>query len=191
MKVTSEIPDNSYNRATVGCMILSMSKRIMNEVFDTANSSEIPIYYQDTDSMHLPYDEVPNLAEKYKEQYNKQLIGKQLCQFHIDFDLRGAASEVYATKSIFLGKKSYIDVLESTNSNNEKIQGYHYRLKGITKEGLQHEADKYEDKYLGLFTDLSNGKKIDFVLNPPGKVLFEFNDDSITTKNEFIRSVKF
>jgi len=34
----------------IGVMILSISKRIMNEVICTAEDNKIPIYYQDTDS---------------------------------------------------------------------------------------------------------------------------------------------
>ena len=37
----------------IGVMILSISKRIMNEVICTAEDYGIEIYYQDTDSMHI------------------------------------------------------------------------------------------------------------------------------------------
>jgi hypothetical protein len=38
--------DFSYNRGHIGCSILSMSKRIMNAVFDIANTRDYNIYYQ-------------------------------------------------------------------------------------------------------------------------------------------------
>lgn len=189
--------DNSYNRGHIGCAILSTSKRIMNEVFDVANDNEYPIYYTDTDSLHCNLEDVPKLEAKYKEKYNKELNGNQLEQFHTDFSLEGAKDEIYATKSIFLGKKSYIDVLESKDENGNTINGFHIRLKGITKEGLEHEAKKYNNSYLGLYEDLAKGIEKKIVLNPfneqenKQKVLFDFKDGRVSTKAKFERIVKF
>ena len=189
--------DNSFNRGHIGCAILSISKRIMNEVFDVANDNEYPIYYTDTDSLHCNMEDVPKLEAKYKERYNKELNGKQLEQFHTDFELKGAKDEIYATKSIFLGKKSYIDCLESKDENGNTITDFHKRLKGITKEGLEHEAKKYNNSYLGLYEDLAKGKAVEIVLNPfnkdenKQKVLFDFKDGKVSTRNEFKRTVKF
>jgi hypothetical protein len=189
--------DTSYNRAHIGCAILSMSKRIMNEVFNIANDNNYPIYYTDTDSLHCNLEDVSRLEAKYKEKYNKELNGKQLEQFHTDFDLDGATTEIYATKSIFLGKKSYLDVLESKNEKGEIIKGFHIRLKGITTEGLLDASKRYKNSYEGLYEDLSEGKEIDFILNPYNeeenkyKVLFEYDKLGVKTKNEFHRVVKF
>jgi len=183
--------DKSFNRGHVGCAILSMSKRIMNEVFNVANDNEYPIYYTDTDSIHCNLEDVPKLEEKYKERYGKELNGKNLEQFHTDFSLDGSCSEIYATKSIFLGKKSYCDYLESKDKNGNTINGYHIRLKGITKEGLDHTAEEYEDSYFGLFNDLLNGITKRILLNPIGKVLFEYKSGYVSTKTEFYREVKF
>ena len=189
--------DNSFNRGHIGCSILSMSKRIMNEVFDIANDNKLPIYYTDTDSLHCNWDDVKILEHKYEERYNKVLNGKELGQFHTDFNLDNAVSDIYATKSIFLGKKSYLDCLESTDKNGNKITGFHTRLKGITEAGLKCESKKYNDSYLGLYTDLSNGIEKSIVLNPfdkddnKQKVLFKFKDGKVSTKEEFIRKIKF
>lgn len=189
--------DNTDNRGHIGCAILSMSKRIMNEVFDIANTHNLPIYYTDTDSIHCNFNEVTKLEEEYKKKYNKELNGKYLEQFHTDFNLEGSVGEVYATKSIFLGKKSYLDVLESKDKNGKMITGYHIRLKGITEEGLHEASKKYKDSYLGLYKDLANGTEKSIILNPfnheenKQKVLFEFKMGKVSTKNEFIRKVKF
>jgi hypothetical protein len=142
--------DVSYNRGHIGCAILSMSKRIMNEVFAVANDNNYPIYYTDTDSLHCNFDDVPKLEARYKERYGKDLNGKNLEQFHTDFNLDGAKSEIYATKSIFLGKKSYIDILESKDENGNIIRGHHIRLKGITEDGLLDASKKYKNGYEGL-----------------------------------------
>ena len=194
--------DTSYNRGHIGCMILSMSKRIMNEVFDTMNTHKLINYYTDTDSIHMDLKDVEKLALEYKNEYNKELIGKQLGQFHTDFNLKGAVTEIYATESIFLGKKAYIDKLESTNEKGEIITGYHYRLKGVTNEGIIHQAKQYtknkeKPNYMKLYETLAEGKEIKFILNPfdkeenKQKVLFDFNPGTVKTKKEFKRTVKF
>lgn len=183
--------DNSYNRGHIGCSILSMSKRIMNEVFDIADNLKCPIYYTDTDSLHCNFNDVSKIEAKYKEVYNKELNGKNLEQFHTDFKLKNAYSDIYAIKSIFLGKKSYMDYLESKDINGNVINGFHFRLKGITKEGLENEASKYKNSYIGLYTELSESKKINFLLNPKDKVLFEFKKGNVSTKKDFYREVKF
>ena len=183
--------DDTFNRGHIGCAILSMSKRIMNEVFDVANEIACPIYYTDTDSLHCDLDAVPKIETRYKEVYGKQLNGKNLEQFHTDFNLPGACSEIYAEKSIFLGKKSYIDCLKSTDKDGNIIRGYHVRLKGITSAGLEHAASKYADSYLGLYTDLAKGNSVKILLNPKDKVLFEYKRGHVSTRTDFYREVKF
>jgi hypothetical protein len=110
------------------------------------------------------------------------LTGKQLGQFHIDFNLKDADSEIYATKSIFLGKKSYIDMLESTNKKGETITGYHYRMKGCTVAGLEDKAyRKYDNDMFKLYTRLIDNE-MKLTMNPEGKrPMFEYSDNAIST----------
>ena len=183
--------DDSNNRGHIGCAILSMSKRIMNEIFDIANDNGFPIYYTDTDSLHCNCADVKPLETEYKRIYGKELNGKNLEQFHTDFSLNGADDEIYATKSIFLGKKSYMDYLESKDKDGNTIHGYHIRLKGITEEGLNYEASKYENSFTGMFEDFANGKELNILLNPKDKVLFEYKKGFVSTKGDFYRKVKF
>ena len=147
-KLTS---DQSYNMAHIGCMILSMSKRIMNEVFEIANMLGITLYYSDTDSIHVEIEHIESLKKAFFEKYGRTLEGKNLGQFHVDFSLKDAEDEIFGTTSIFLGRKAYLDILESKDKKGITITGYHARLKGITKEGINFEAKKYEesiDSYL-------------------------------------------
>jgi hypothetical protein len=183
--------DESYNLCHVGVSILSMSKRIMNEVFDIANENEFPIYYTDTDSMHIKYDDVPKLEIKFKQKYGRELTGKQLGQFHIDFDLKGAADEIYATKSIFLGKKCYIDLLESKNKNGETITGMHYRMKGATVAGLEACSKKIGGMF-NLYKKLLT-EKVKIYLNPKGKFMCNYVNNRIVTRktNSFSRELSF
>ena len=95
-----------FNYVHCGVEILSMSKRIMNKVFSCADDVGIKIYYQDTDSIHLNYDDVHKVVERYKQKYNQELVGEYLGNFHVDFDMDGACGEIYAKESLFLGKKT-------------------------------------------------------------------------------------
>jgi hypothetical protein len=80
----------------------------MNEVFSVAEDNGMKIFYQDTDSCHMLKKNVNILALAYKNKYNRDLIGKNLGQFHSDFpDINGR--EAYSNKSIFCGKK-YISI---------------------------------------------------------------------------------
>ena len=197
--------DDSFNRGHIGCLILSMSKRIMNEVFDIANSHSLPIYYTDTDSIHLNYDDVPILEKEFIKKYNRVLTGKKLGQFHIDFNMKdkegndrqGKDEEIYATKSVFLAKKCYLDKLESRDEEGNIINDYHYRMKGITKEGILHQAKQYKNGIEGLYEDLAKGTKIEFNLMPydkdneSQKVLFQYVNGRVNFKKEFTRKVQF
>ena len=117
--------DSSHSNCLVGELILSMSKRIMNEVMCLAEDLDIPIYYQDTDSMHIDNSRINELAERYQQVYNRELIGKDLGQFHCDFD--ELPNNPRSIESIFLGKKVYIDKL----TNDDGAIAYHYRMKGV------------------------------------------------------------
>ena len=135
--------DNSYSLPQVASAILAMSKRIMNEVFNTANDLSLPIYYTDTDSIHMDYDDVPKLEKEYKIRYGRELNGKNLGQFHIDFSLDGCKTEtIKSTKFLALGKKTYVDILEGEDKNGNIVNGYHFRAKGISAKGIQKLADE-------------------------------------------------
>ena len=56
-----------YNYVYAGVEIVSMSKRIMNKVFEVSNDCGVKTYYQDTDSIHLNYDDV----DEHVNRYNK------------------------------------------------------------------------------------------------------------------------
>ena len=189
--------DETYNRGHIGSLVLSMSKRIMNEVFNVANDAKLVIYYSDTDSMHLNLEDIAKLEKLYYDTYRRELKGKQLGQFHTDFELEGAVGEIYATKSIFLGKKTYMDKLESVDENGKKIEGYHIRMKGITKEGLEHAAKQYDNSYLDLYQELMTGVEKEILLNPTNdetnkeKVMFQFGNNFVKTRGDFVRTVKF
>ena len=75
-----------YNLAHIGCEVLSMSKRIMNELMCLAEDIGVDIYYQDTDSTHTPIADIPRLKEAYFKKYGRELEGNNMGQFNCDFD---------------------------------------------------------------------------------------------------------
>jgi hypothetical protein len=103
----------------------------MNEVFCLAEDNLLHMYCQDTDSVHILHDDVPRLAQEFRVKYGRELIGKNLGQFHCDFvSLDG--SESVAKRSVFCGKKIYLDELVD---ENEKVT-YQSRMKGIKNDDI-------------------------------------------------------
>jgi len=189
-------PDESYNRGHIACAILSMSKRIMNEIFKIANEINAPIMYTDTDSMHVYTDDIPKIEKEFNRIHQRELIGGDLGQFHDDFDLKNAVSDIYSIKSIFLGKKSYIDTLQSTDASGKIINGFHNRLKGITQAGMD-DAARRAGGIFKVYEKLMNDESINFLMNPVNeqtgecKVMFEYKNGNVITRGNFFREVSY
>ena len=202
--------DKHYNRCHIGTEILSTSKRIMNEVMCTAEDLGLKLYYQDTDSMHIDFDKIDLLANTYRSRYNRELIGKQLGQFHSDFDFK-SEKDVYAEESIFLGKKSYIDKVvlfkkkEGVEYDDEvdypeeaydKVYDYHIRLKGIPTSVIDTKIkEEYEGDSFALYKDMYEHQAVAFNLLNTGKknvACFEANTNyEIRNRSEFNRVLVF
>ena len=189
IKVGQQI-DTFYTNTLLGVQILSMSKRIMNEVMCTAEDIGIKIYYQDTDSMHIQKFKIDDLAKEYKQRYGRELIGKNLGQFHNDFD---EVENGYAYKSIFVGKKMYVDMLK----NEKGESGIHYRMKGVNldcvklyAEELRRTEGPNKCEIYDIYNKLYNGEEITFDLLK-AKPCFKMNDNqTVTNLTTFERSIK-
>ena len=170
--------NHSFNASNLGSSILSMSKRIMNEVLTLADDS---IYYTDTDSIHILDKSLPKLIKDYKKLYNRELVGKNLGQFHVDFeDLNG--KPVVSKHFIGLGKKSYLDILE--NEDSEK--NYHIRMKGIPTKCIEKKGD-----ILNQYEKLYKGEEIEYNLLD-GCVGFDSSGfGRISSRQSFSRKIKF
>ena len=174
-----------FNNVLFGVTVLSMSKRIMNEVMCLAEDEGINIYYQDTDSMHIEADKLNQLAEAFKEKYDRELIGDEMGQFHDDFD--ELKHNPRAIVHISAGKKMYYDLLE--NDKGETAE--HYRLKGIPQQCIKNTAKKlFQGSVQVLYEALYNGESIDFDLLD-GKVCMVMDKSGhVHYKSAFNRAVK-
>lgn len=176
--------DDFFVPNLIGVQILSMSKRIMNEVMCLAEDLGIMIYYQDTDSMHIPVNKVPLLEDEYYKKYNRILRGADMGQFHPDFESNILNGDIQSVESYFLGKKAYCDKL--VGNETDKFD-YHLRMKGIPNNLLESE---YEDP-LELYKYMYNGGEYKFNLLKL-KPSFEMTKDmKIKSRTEFTRRIKF
>ena len=172
-----------------------MSKRIMNEVICLADDKGLSIWYQDTDSMHINLEQVEKLSIASKELYGRELIGEDMGQFHIDFDMDGACGDICATESYFIAKKVYIDKLESVDKHGKTITDDHIRLKSVPTSCVKYTADKHKIIPMELYKNLFNGSKISFDLTESRKNCgFKYEKDmSVRSyeESEFIRGIVF
>jgi hypothetical protein len=152
-------------------------------------------------------DDVARLSVLYKNKFGRELIGKRLGQFHSDF-LSMDGTESFAVKSIFCGKKIYMDKL----MNEYGLLSFHTRMKGIRPDVIGITANKLYPKLNQvemknnlyypmwghdktslekLYEDLFNGKAIDFNLCDNASPNFDMKTNfSIETKSSFIRKIQ-
>ena len=197
---TVGVPDNTVSHALfiehkpliehsspahLGVSILSMSKRIMNEVMCLSEDLGMNMYYQDTDSIHIEQRCVNPLGAFYKETYGRELIGNGLGQFHTDFELKNEDGkkikgiDIWATESIFLGKKCYMDKLIS----NKGHTGYHVRMKGIPSKLITNPHER--------FKNLFNGGTEYFDLSECCPISINNKSQVVMKRTEFTREIQF
>ena len=153
----------------------------------------LKIYYQDTDSIHLNYDDVAKIVGRYKNKYGLELVGEDLGNFHVDSDLYGATSEIYAVESLFLGRKTYIDILESTDKDGKAINSEHIRMKGIPTSCIQHYAEQHNISVWDSYKKLYNNEVIKFALTNDGNkfVCRNNKDHTISNVSDFTRKCQY
>jgi hypothetical protein len=179
----------------------------MNEVICLAEDVDVPIFYQDTDSMHLPEEDVPKLESAFKQLYGRDLNGKEMGQFHGDFEFKGMKdaklegySEPRSVELIAVGKKCYLDVLEAEKDGVTK-QSLHVRMKGIPTPTVEYEAHscaEWDDpkRIAGVrdvYLRLLESKTVKFDLTQNGtKACFDCAKNfTVRSRDKFERDVKF
>lgn len=196
---------NHSNMSHVGGMILSMSRRIMNEVIDVCNNTEVPAIYTDTDSIHIVdslYDTpllkrkrgesvesgLKTLQKAYALKYNKQLLGTALGQFSLELKFPGHTN-IRSERCIFLGKKIYIHEVYGENAEGITESYGLIRAKGISKGAFEEHVKKEADK-LTLYQRMYNGETVAFNL-AYDKPKFKYNKEGVNTTNESIRKISY
>ena len=166
--------NNEFSNCLFGVQVLSMSKRIMNEVMTTAEELKIPLFYQDTDSMHIERSRLSELADEFRRRYGRELIGSDMGQFHSDFDpcVKGGKTP-FAVESYFICKKTYCDKLMDDDGNTS----YHLRCKGIPQSSLLKVIhEQFNDEPLELYKALYEDRVLMFDLCS-GRVQFKMCKD--------------
>lgn len=179
------------NLAHIGGLILSMARRIMNEVIGLANDNGVVVTYTDTDSMHIidrrtGSDEsgLGRLIELYSKRYGRELMGTGLGQFGLELKYPGC-KDIKSTRTIVLGKKAYYHYVEGTNSEGERTAYEYWKMKGINKEAIKEYPDITQ-----LFERLYAGEVIPFDLAYGDGVVFQIRG-TVVTKEKFIRRVSY
>jgi hypothetical protein len=105
----NECLDTSFNYATVGVMVLSMSKRIMNELFMECQTKNIDVLLSSTDSILVPTDQLDLL---------KHQIGNRLGDLHLETSSSEAiivsATKYYLLDSHFRAAGTQHKTIEDT-----------------------------------------------------------------------------
>ena len=197
-----------FNRAHVAAEILSMSKRLMNEIICLAEDLRIPIFYTDTDSMLIAYNRLAELEGAFDQTYSAErrvrygqqsdrlaINGKDLGQVHIDFELNGC-DNVFSDELLILGKKTYLARLTGRDIKTDKSgkRGHHARAKGITNKVLfLRDIDEcYREQYRNSDIDkiVDNYKIFDLLATKKPKFLNQPNG-TMKTIIKFERSMNF
>jgi hypothetical protein len=197
--------DTHYNRQHVACEVLSVSKNIMNEPMCLAEDIGAMIYYTDTDSMHIDYDMVEPLGQEFKKKYGRELIGKELGQFHTDFEFKGSyhivngqlekvgnsmksVGAIKAVESYFVEKKTYIDKLQDDAGQ----ECYHIRCKGNPAKCIVHKCNEsYGGDPMRLYKEFFEGQGVKFDLTTGGNCVFKSNKNHTMSTGSLVREFRF
>ena len=165
----------------------------MNKVFSCADDCDVKIYYQATHSIHLNYGDVDKIEKIYRETYGSELVGEELGNLHIDFSMDNAHTEIYAIESSFLGKRTYIYILDSTDKDGKTINSEHIRMKGIPTPCIKYYAEQHNITVLDVYTKLFNNKTIKFDLTNDNTKFVCRNNKGYTISNvsDFIRKCQY
>ena len=115
------------NLAHIAGIYLSNSKIIVNDVFNVMTAIGAEALYTDTDSIHVHKKDIPAIAQKYRDIYGKELIGKQMGQFHDDF--QKYKPKEYSKYQLEELKQTFIKYGKKIEANRveeiqEKIKGF-------------------------------------------------------------------
>lgn len=183
-----------FSRPHIGSEILAWSKRIMNRVMCLAEDLGIDMYYQDTDSIHIDFNKLDILEKAYMKKYNTTLFSKGvLGKFCSDFDIKDKemdkSYEARAIESIFIEKKTYLDIIQYRLKDGSFKQTHHHRSKGIPGNCIKNYCKDEEITIPNLYRTRLEGTRYEIDMAKTGKVCFENQKDfSMKTLGTFKRT---
>ena len=121
-------------------------------------------------------------------------MGEELGNFQIDFSMDSASTEIYAIEIVFLGeKKTYIDILESTDKDGKTINSEHIRMKGTPTPCTKYYAQQKGITVSDVYKELFKNKTIKFGLaNGNTKLVCKSNRDrTIPNVPDFTRKCQY
>lgn len=199
--------DDHQNSSHIASEILSYSKRIMNRVMYLAEDNNIPIFYTDTDSIHLNEGDIQRLSEIFEAKFGTPLMSKKLGEFSTEFDVSEkdisnhsvGQTEIegaycYSEEFIGVGKKAYYDRIVARDEEGKYYRKEIYKLKGIPKTAIEHTAKKeFEGSIRSIYHALVEGKAVEFdMLEGGARVRFKKHKNLKTeTIGTFVRKVVF
>jgi len=190
----------------LGVMILDHSKRIMNRLHKIAHDMDIPIFYMDTDSMHLLNDDVIRMSETYKTRHSNinggELIGKKLGQFHNDFNLKAIgpvelgkfkSADVRSEEFIAYGKKCYLHKLTAPSLSHEgvNVKSHSFAMKGFTESSIYDVCNRNLITVEELYENVYNGSTYKANLLAGGRCSFQFNNKmKVSSRSKMTRTIR-
>ena len=116
-------------------------------------------------------------------------MGEELGNFHIDFSMDNADTGIYAIESLFLGKKTYVGISESTDKDGKTINSEHIGMKGILTPCIKHYAQQHNIIVLDVYTKLFENKttKFDLINDTTNFVRRSTEDYTISNVSDFAR----
>ena len=107
---------------------------------------------------------------------------KDLGHSHVDLPQKDGYKDACAIECFFLGKKSYIDILEYVNDEGDKIHDQHVRMKGFPTSCIEYYAKINKISVLHVYKKLYNNEPIEIDLtNDKNKGVFRNNKDHTVT----------
>ena len=195
IKTLSEEYTKIYGRTLIGSGMgqfhsdfeSGILKGNMNEVICLAKDLGLNIHYQDKDILQIDTNQIKTLSDEYTKIYGRTLIGSSW--FNIDFDSGKINGLIHATKSLFLGKKCYIDRMEDGSGAFD----YHIRMKGCSNASILHFCKKNNLTPEQLYEKLYQGEAVKLDQTCDGLAIkFEYNKKfEVYTKLDFSRTIKF
>jgi len=158
-----------FSSPQVGSEILSYSKRVMNRLMCCAEDNGIKIFYQDTDSIHMRFEDVAKLKKAYLEKakikkYDCMVLdGEALGNFHIDLESdivnnrakelnlkEGKDYDLVSQNALFLNKKDYCESMIGVmkdgtlmkDKDDKDIVDYSIHIKGIPELAVWYKCNK-------------------------------------------------